>query len=111
MLYITDYTAAKDFHNALVRCWFLIKINGKHSNNNRTGHNCGTTTCPICTIGTQKHTFPVAFTDFIKKKNNLDILISGSPNELRLLSLRYKKISLTANERRGVKDFFFRISL
>lgn len=107
MLYIENYSTAKEFHRKLMKCWFLTKMNGRyHKYNNTFGHNCKDLNCLICSKKTNRDsTIPNKFKDFLKLKKNLEILIEGKPNELRLLNLRYKKLNLTDDERKIVARF------
>ena len=107
MLYIENYSAAKKFHKELMKCWFLTKMNGRyHKINNQLGHNCKDVNCPVCSIQTHRYPkIPKKFKDFLNYKKNLEILIEGKPNELRLLNLRYEKLILTQNEKEVITDF------
>ncbi|WP_264550271.1 hypothetical protein [Flavobacterium sp. N2820] len=108
MIFIENYSAAKKFHNELMKCWFLTKLNGRYNKNtNDSGHNCNKPDCPVCSIITKRDTkIPIVFKDFLNYKNNLEILIEGKPNDLRLLNLKYKKLNLTDLESNIIKDFF-----
>ncbi|MBW4361089.1 hypothetical protein [Flavobacterium taihuense] len=107
MLFIENYSAAKQFHNELLKCWFLTKMNGRHNkNNNKLGHNCNSLSCPVCSKNTHRDSrIPQIFKDFLNHKKNLEILIEGKPNELRLLNLRYEKLNLTSGEKDIIADF------
>ncbi|MFP5438962.1 MAG: hypothetical protein ACLGH8_14350 [Bacteroidia bacterium] len=107
MLYLEHNPAALKYHTELMRCWLLIKIKGRKGPTYKHGHQCGISTCPICSVDRHiDNKIPKAFKTFLLKKKNLETLISGRPNDLRLLNLRYKKLGLSQADRKAVKKFF-----
>lgn len=107
MLYLEDYADAQKFHNDLVRCWLLIKIQGKEGPTYRSGHNCKKVSCQICSIDSKiSNKIPQNLKDFLLKKNNLETLINGKPNDLRMLHNRFSKLVFTVGEKQKIKEFF-----
>jgi hypothetical protein len=107
MLNIKNFNSAKIFHNELLFCWLSTKINGRKGRTYPKGHSCGKNSCPVCSIQTKiDNSLPAGFKSFMNKKKNLEILISGEPNDLRLLNFRFRKLTLTVQEREAVALFF-----
>lgn len=107
MLSIKNFKNAQIFHKELLFCWLSTKINGRKGKTYPKGHSCGKHSCPVCSVQTQiDNSLPADFKSFMNKKKNLEILISGEPNDLRLLNFRYRKLNLTNRERTAVEVFF-----
>ena len=98
---------ALEFHHSIVKCWLLIKLKGGKSKQN--GYNCNKKECLICNEGIHINKFNqdlrTKFLNFLLISNNLDVLISGKPNELIIL---YGSIEsgFTAIEKSIIGDFF-----
>lgn len=111
MLYLDNYSKAQKFHNNLIRCWLSIKINGRKGPTYKNGYNCGDKKCPLCSIKTNiDNSIPKGFKDFLNTKNNLEILIDGQPNALRLLHNRYENLTFTKSEKDSITKFFIETS-
>lgn len=105
MFPIYSYKEAFDFHQKLVRCWFMRKLKGGKSHKN--GHKCLEANCLVCTSSEHiQRDVPMKLKKFLLANNNIDILVSGLPTELLKLIVEFEKIKFSARDKKKIKFFF-----
>lgn len=82
MIYLGKQEGALNYYGIEVLCWLKIKLRGKYSNQNTEGHNCGSSTCKVCTRSFRKK--ENINPDFVRLLNDrrLEQVIYSEPEQL-----------------------------
>lgn len=105
MIYIDFKESNFNKYHKIIKCWLLIKIDGRKSNKNKNGHICENNKCEICSTTIYKFKdMPKAVINFIKRDDIIDDLIIGKPSKLVEIYKEYKELGI--NDKKIISDFF-----
>lgn len=111
MIYLGEKSVGLSDYSSIVLCWLKIKLRGKCSNSNPNGHNCGNSSCLICTANYKRKTN--LNPDFVQLLNDsiLQFLITHPPGRLphlcQVLQQMYMNKGYTVQEfNREAKSLF-----